>query len=257
MSKIEALRENYRKAHSVIKPNVLNNCVLVGTHHKTGTVWLKSIFNQIASKYALKFRYSVERAKKLTPCDREIFVHAHSNFALDRLPSNSRGLHMIRDPRDVVVSACFYHQKGVERPMHIPMFQGGLSYQQKICSYESQSDRLLFEMEHYSAGTIRDMINWDYNNPQFLELKYEDLIDDHEKFWDIFVFLGFNRVDTLMKIAAANHKDAKVAVREKKHIRSGQSGQWKKYFTNVHKTKFKELFGSIAVDLGYEDTNDW
>jgi len=37
---------------------ILGNKVLLGTHHKTGTVWMLKIFTSIGSYYALKFRHN-------------------------------------------------------------------------------------------------------------------------------------------------------------------------------------------------------
>jgi hypothetical protein len=40
-------------------------------------------------------------------------------------------------------------------------------------------------------------------------------------------------------------------------FRSGKTGGWKEYFTEEHKSLFKEMAGDLLVRLGYETTNDW
>ena len=40
-------------------------------------------------------------------------------------------------------------------------------------------------------------------------------------------------------------------------FRSGQTGEWKKYFTDEHKHIFKEVAGDLLIRLGYEENNDW
>ena len=46
---------------SLVFGKILDNRVLIGTHHKTGTVWMSSVFNSIASYYDLKLeKYSLQ-----------------------------------------------------------------------------------------------------------------------------------------------------------------------------------------------------
>jgi hypothetical protein len=77
---------------------------------------------------------------------------------------------LIRDPRDVIVSGCFYHQSAEEAWLQVPQRRlGGLSYQEKLRSYASFDDQLLFEMENPGVHTIRQMLEWGYSNPLFWE----------------------------------------------------------------------------------------
>ena len=41
------------------------------------------------------------------------------------------------------------------------------------------------------------------------------------------------------------------------HRRSGKAGQWERYFTPAHKTRFLELFGDALITLDYEENHDW
>ena len=40
-------------------------------------------------------------------------------------------------------------------------------------------------------------------------------------------------------------------------IRKGIAGDWHNHFTEEDKALYKELTGSLLVDLGYEESNDW
>ncbi|NET16816.1 MAG: hypothetical protein F6K08_30385 [Okeania sp. SIO1H6] len=154
---------------SLVFGKVLDNRVLIGTHHKTGTVWMSNIFYSIASYYDL--RCYANRGNKSLICPSsnfDIFLQDHSFFDFDNL-SNYKGLHIIRDPRDVVVSGCFYHTKSLEKWLHIKReYFGGLTYQEKLNSYSSFDDKLIFEMENSSRNAIQDMKSWNYNNPHFI-----------------------------------------------------------------------------------------
>jgi len=152
---------------------VLDNRVLVGTHHKTGTVWMSSIFNSIASYYDLKLYANRGNKSFISPSSNfDILFQDKSYFDFDNI-SDYKGLHIIRDPRDVVVSGCFYHGKSSEKWLHIKREDfGGLTYQEKLNSYSSFDDKLIFEMENSSRNIIQDMKSWNDNNSHFIEIKY-------------------------------------------------------------------------------------
>ncbi len=232
--------------------------ILVGSHHKAGTVWLQSIFKKICQDYYLNF---FNGKKEELPASFDVFLQFHSRFDLGSLVSDYRGVHIIRDPRDVIVSGCFYHQKAQEKWLHIPNKEyNGLTYQQKINSFNNLNDKILFEMENSGQRNIKNILNWDFNNSRFIEIKYEDLIIDKELklFQEIFTFLGFpeNTISHLLEISF-NKSLFSGNVNNKGHIRSGETNQWQMFFKDKHKEKFKEMFGDGLVCLGYEVDNNW
>ena len=128
------------------KPNSgfpgLPHRVLVGTHRKTGTEWMTAAFFKIREHYGidLDFQY-------------------HSQFDPEAFTQPFRGVHLIRDPRDVVISGCFFNLRSDEKWLQRPRedFQG-LTYQQKINSFDSFDDQLIFEMENVAANQISAML---------------------------------------------------------------------------------------------------
>ncbi|MGD1806314.1 sulfotransferase domain-containing protein [Dapis sp. BLCC M126] len=243
---------------SLVFGKVLDNRVLIGTHHKTGTVWMGNIFNSIASFYDLKISANRGNKSLISPSSNfDIFLQYHSFFDFDNI-SNYKGLHIIRDPRDIVVSGCFYHTKSSEKWLHIKREEfAGLTYQEKVNSYSSFDDKLIFEMEHSSKNVIQDMKSWNYDNPHFIEIKYEDLIQDVNLnlFREIFRFLGFNEriFPRLLKIAYRKSLFSG-QVQNRKHIRSGKKQQWKEYFKPIHEERFVDLFDDVLIKLNYEKT---
>jgi len=231
--------------------------ILVGTHHRTGTMWIGGIFRRIARDLALEF---FSGSQEDLPPNFDIFFQNHSIFDLARLPVAYRGVHVIRDPRDVIVSGCFYHQKATEAWLHVKRSEfGGWTYQQKIASLPSVDDQLMFEMEHH-GDAIRDMVAWSYTNPNFLEVRYEDLRVDTglTLFRQIFAFLGFPAevIPRLLQIAYAGSLFSG-NIRNSVHVRSGDAGQWRRYFKPAHRVRFLELFGDALIRLGYEQDDDW
>ena len=242
----------------------LNNKVLVHTHHKTGTVWMLTIFRELSQKLELEFFHGEQEE---LPKEFDIFFQEHSRFDFDKLQMEYRGLHLIRDPRDIIVSGCFYYQKSEEKWLHIKREEfGWLTYQEKINSYDLLDDKIMFEMEKSGREDIQEMLNikqmlsWNYTNPAFIEIKYEDLISDENLllFHKIFTFLGFSGkyIPEILRIA---YDKSLFCGNLKKsiHIRSGESRQWEKYFKHSHKVRFLVLFGYALSKLEYERNNDW
>jgi hypothetical protein len=124
----------------------------------------------------------------------------------------------------------------------------------------SLDDKLLLEMEIIAPTAIGDMVSWNYQNPSFFELKYEQLIKDTnlELFRELFTFLGFknNLIPELLKIAY-NHSIFSPHFSNTSHIRSGAAQQWKQCFKPIHKQRFIELFGDALIVLGYEPDDRW
>ena len=231
--------------------------VLVGTHHKCGTVWMKDIFSAVCDRLSLVFYIGEQRH---LPRRYDVFFQDHSSFRFSRLAGAHRGLHLIRDPRDLIISGVFYHERYTsERWLTVPnpKFQGR-SYQQTLAGLPSLEEKIRFEMLHIGGSTIRDMLAWDYGRPAFYEAKYEDLIEDVElcRFRDIFTFLGYpeDQMDELLQIA---FDGSLFSGRTSAHVRSGQPRQWQSYFTKPLHRQFLEHFGDALVRLGYEQNDQW
>lgn len=263
-----SLRREFTQIATVLFPVVrirshkygppLDHQILVGTHHKAGTMWMFKIFAGVCKRFGWELR---RRESGQIPAQFDVFFDSHSNFGPARRQWNYRGLHMVRDPRDVIVSGCFYHQKSHEAWLHEGRPElGGLSYQQKINSYESLDDRILFEMEHAGMFSVQEMLAWDYNDASFFEVKYEDLMADSDLqlFHQVYSFLGFpgQNIPRMLEISYRNCLFSG-RLKNSTHIRSGKARQWEKHFAAAHRARFLELFGDALQRLGYEDNDDW
>lgn len=235
---------------------LVKNRILVGTHHKTGTVWFANIFRDISSRLGLRFVRSPD--ERFPPDGWDIFQNSHSAFDLQKL-GQFRGLHVIRDPRDQIISATFYHEKSAEAWLHVRMDEfGGMTYQEKINSFSCFDDKMLFEMEHSAYHNIMSMKEFDHTDERFLTARFEELITDYklEKFEQIFRFLGFRRVVVGWCLVAAYRNSLFSGAVESTHVRSGKPKQWPEYFKPVHRNRFEELFGDVLQKLGYDEEWD-
>lgn len=236
----------------------LESKILVATHHKTGTVWFTNIFKDISAFHSLNF-YSGDQENFYDEVD--IYFNHHSNFPFNKFNFDYKGIHIIRDPRDMIISSTFYHQKSKESWLHVPKKEfNGLTYQEKINSFDTFEQKAIFEINNSAGNNILDIRNWNYSNNNFLEVKYEEVIQDYnlQKFHDIFEFLGFQGefIPDLLRIAWKNSLFSG-EVKSNKHVRSGNARQYQKHFTPRLKKKFKNEFGDLLVKLDYEENNDW
>jgi hypothetical protein len=239
--------------------------IVICTHHKTGTVWMGDICRGLKKEFGLKMHNGLQQA---LPPEADIFIQDHSRVDMIALRGKNparpvRCVHIIRDPRDVVISGCFYHVKTTEKWANKPKPEyGGKTYREAISALPDDQAKLVFEMEHTAAKTIRDMLAWNYQDKDCLEIRYEDIINDSEfrVFRPMMQFLGFEgaELDRALEIVQANSLfgGAKKETSDV-HVRSGESRQWRKTFTPELKAEFKRLHPDALQRLGYEKTADW
>jgi hypothetical protein len=162
----------------------MNHCAVICTHHKAGGIWMRTTFRKIAKSLVIPVVF-VEQLK--TPDDFRppmICFNSHSDFARCKWileHEATRVLHLIRDPRDVIISAMHYHCRASEKWLKRSKREfGGLTYQEKINELPSDHSRYVFEMKQNAGRVIRQMMAWDYTRLNSCEQRYETLICDFE-----------------------------------------------------------------------------
>lgn len=258
-------------------------------YHKVGTVLLAKVFKQISDlqKWKTKSTLGYQPKVKIN-ADVNSFGHSLLNFDSIKVPFT--GFHVIRDPRDIIVSGYLYHLRTNEKwcvntntraesPILFPFVPysqqhrseewksnyleslKGKSYQENLRSL-SKRDGLLFEMENYGSWTINSMADWDYNRPEILEVKFESIMSNYEAtFLNIFQHLGFsgNEIDTFMDIALQHDlgRKSESEVNAISHVSSPKYTKWMDSFEEIHKEVFLQKFGDILIHLGYENDHNW
>jgi hypothetical protein len=233
--------------------------ILVGTHHKTGTQWLANIFSYVCEIFGL--RYFKGDQNNLSDAD-QVFFQVDSAFNLPEL-TPYKGVHIIRDPRDVIISGAYFHETTTEEDWLFvpnPKF-GGMSYREKICSLSSPKDKLCFEMDNKGQQTLLQMRGWDYDNPDFFEVTYESLVQDADLiiFDRMFRFLGFQglSIATCLDIAWYRSLFSGQVPKDGVHVRMGTPEQWRNVFTKEIGEEFVARFGGLLRYLGYEHDDCW
>jgi len=247
----------------------MKNIILVRTHHKTGTAWMGAVFRNLAT--LLKINYydisthtecsdSTVKSNKLyisrliNNKENCIVFEFHNKYDLGNLnKSFLKGLHIIRDPRDVIISAARYHAWSKEEWLHEPSDEyGGLTYQQKINSIESIEDKLIFEMDNTAGWVISCMTDF-CDQEVFTTVKYESLIKDYEmRLWhDLSIRLGLEGEEIALS-QLAFYRNSLFGMKNKPtHVQDGTACQYKNFFNRTVLEYFNNKFPDALNKLGY------
>ena len=273
-------------------------------HHKCATMSLNTIAGAVCKRLGLHFEavfdeYQFDKDLLAYSGKHQIdflsYGNADAQFS-QALPEH-KGFHIIRDPRDIVISAYFSH-----RNSHSTAAWSELQSHRDILQKLDKNDGIIEEIRFRGRSFVQ-MQTWNYEQPAILEVRFEDLIDRHyETMLIMFDHLGllsqsdyrfFNRPGGMYRelmafskssfnitlprltkqpvlpaaeflaIVWRNRFEAKTRGRNRgdedvqNHYRKGKSGDWKTHFTNEHKTLFKELYPDLVPGLGYENSDNW
>lgn len=237
-------------------------------HHKSGSTWVLQILEAVSNELGLRFLYSngphtFPEGSILPACRRlgvEMLCYVNADYRLVE-GAKVRGVHVVRDPRDVIVSGYFSH-----RNSHPADDWPDLQTYREVLREVDETTGLLLEME-FSAMVMADMASWPRTVEGVVELKFEDLIADPEPaFWRILEHLGLRahvREESLHAILAANSFEVLSRGRRpgetdaQHHYRRGVPGDWLDHFQPAHVWAFKQRYGELLLRYGYEKDHHW
>lgn len=260
--------------------------IFVATHHKSGTVWMLSTFKRMA--VANKFQFydvneavpgwmkhpakkdvfdSLCAAAEAQSSEPSIFFDYHAEFpdlsaCLD--DSGACGIHVVRDPRDMLLSAVRFHLTADEPWLHVPDDRfGGLTYQQKIDSYDCLEDQIRFEMQYNMGWVIRKMHRFDAQGV-FRDVHYEDLIEDNSMvLWhELCIEFGLvgreiiNALDSFWRSSIFGDMKKVAQSGTNAHIKNAKPRQWQTLLSDAMIEEIESMFGDEIDGLGYQRANE-
>lgn len=267
-------------------------------HHKCATTWMQNILADVCRstrRHMTTFdnskQFNGDLAEYLKQNPLEVMAYTNADIEQVRRIPALRGVHLIRDPRDVVVSGYFSHLKSHPTEGWAEL----IDHRQRLASLDKEGG-LLAEIE-FSGSTIELMQTWDYEQDTVLELRYENLVKapyssllragihwglvDERDFsacdeiralvnrgYDVVRRLSRNRVHlqwTVPTVPAASFLEIIYSHRfERKskgrkpgledtssHYRKGIAGDWKAHFTPEVTACFEARFPDLLKKLNY------
>ena len=256
--------------------------MLVFSYHKSGTTLFDRVMRSLAEPFGLRVHVQYGMAYAIDPApDVVLLPHALLGFQLAR---PLRGVRIIRDPRDIWVSAYLYHCRTNEAwcvntdfdprpPITYPRVDfsmqqrperwkrgwlarlNGRSYQQNLRERD-QAAGLAFELDGYTGCTLAAMRDW-RTLPNVLDVKLEDIARDYDAtMGSVFRHLGFTPAECegAVRLAAAediNRMDG-TALAANPHIHSRTLSKWRTVLSQAQVRAFEQRYGDLLLSLGYE-----
>ena len=175
-------------------------------HHKCGSKMIMSIMGRASRYMGLKqdnfhspkmWGYDENhKTLDMIVADKELDFVTYNNADKKFLGDDSQylGLHVIRDPRDIVISSYFSHRNShsTDQWPELVEFRKVL---EKLPQNEGILESLKFtanlKIDGWNINLFDALMNWDYSLPNILEVKFEKIVNNpYQAFLDIFEFMG-------------------------------------------------------------------
>jgi Sulfotransferase domain len=252
------------------------------SYHKTGTSLLLHVMTKVSQRLgrSLVNHYGLVDQLAVEP-DIVLLPHSMLRAPLDR---PYKAIRVIRDPRDMWLSAYLYHKHCDEGwcrntnfdptpPIMWPRVDysfanrpeawklqylermGGKSYQQNLLD-RSMADGLAFELEGYTSCTLETMRQWELNSAEALDIRLEDVMADFDgSMLRVFEYFGFSAVEREAALDVARTEDVRRmnddAIARRPQIHSRTISKWRTFLSPTQVAQFEARHGDLIRDLGY------
>jgi hypothetical protein len=161
-----------------------------------------------------------------------------------------------RDPRDIVVSHCFYVSEIA--PTHIlHNFYSNLpDFDSRLMASITGIESIGVEFPDISKR-IEPNLDW-LDQPNVLPISFENLINDRAKtLRSIIRHVGKSYAFTFQEDKLLASLVSSIQPRKSQTFRLGRTGDWTNHFERKHRKVFKDVAGDLLIRLGYESCYDW
>ena len=198
-------------------------------HHKCATTWLQKFLDAYCMENGLRGKFTIYST--VQPYSGEhILAHLNSEYFLYDAYKGHSLLHIIRDPRDIIVSAYYSHRNTHPKRPWLKRQRVLLRAMGKDAGMIATW--LFLEKEKFvrnTPGTLYSLRHWNWND-DLMTVRTEDIATNMEKIGDQFgEFFGHDVRHILDDFTFKSLSGRAVGdVDNNSHYRSGLPGQWKK-----------------------------
>ena len=248
--------------------------VIVGTAHKVGSTWVFKLVQDLCNLQAAPLPREILLKKQLNPVDADLseilpylmkldgryILKSHSYPPME-LPDDTRinslkFLTVIRDPRDVLVSASFYLA-------NLEQSKGGWGDQYR----QQKAGGRIKELIQKGEFILSRLEKW-YRAPYAFNIRYKDLWRaPGRELMNIAAHLGLTFDEETIERVVDRHSFQAITgrkpgdERENNFHRKGIVGDWKNHFDDDSIKAFKEekdqRWNRLLVEMGYEQNMEW
>ena len=239
-------------------------------HHKCATHWLDNLFRimmQVCDRKTAHYSLlgNEMRSGNLKAVMKRMGRTALSWINCDWDPLKPFGLeefrafHVVRDPRDILVSGYYSHKYS-----HGILNWPEMMEQRRLLHSLSEQEGMMSELDFYlNVRTFKAMEDWDVSDPRILTIKFEDLIQNprHVLTECFHNFLGLENegisLDWIESHVAEDPFKNRSGGRERgqedvfHHYRKGIVGDWKNHLTPCILERLELEWGCLLDKYGY------
>lgn len=244
-------------------PHAWNSTILVGTHHKTGTVLLAKVF-RVAARLMEVPRSKENKTSSSGACA-ELFrtrsagvcieEHTSERTTATWLTDGTPFLHVVRDPLEMCVSAYQYHLQGTEPWLNLPRAELGSKTLQSWYVERSEREGVAFECTRIMNELVDEALvfNATRGREATLSLFFEDFSADYDReMRRIFDFLDSgDRAAALVKLAS-QYDLARHSAGDERHVSASEAKQRLRDLLYANPL-LSEILTALRVLLGYSN----
>ena len=272
---------------------VFSDDIFLVSYPKSGNTWTRFLLGNLMTPNDCITFANVERkvpdiyaeskmTLKKTPRPR--LIKSHECFD----PRYRRVIYIVRDPRDVGLSAYHYDRKGRNIPDEFPLDTYISTRFMKTDEYFGTwgehagswlvNSQNIFQISRLNNGFMGTIGSWGENvmswlgarghDREFLLVRYEDLLEDtHREMTRISEFMGLrisavqiaravelSSAENMRKLEAAQSNQWVTTKQSRKDIpfvRSAKAGQWQQALPSISVAEIESAWGPVMKLLGY------